>query len=306
MPSLIRTRRQSAVCALAILLSLVIEKLPAQQPPTPPRNTIKDRGALKVASLKFDNFLGVVSSSIEVKSGDELGMKFSIDGYSREEHKDEAGRPEYNVNLTYGIDVRDPEGKPLQPADAGRIQTILSLQDDAWKPSVEWSVRVPETAPTGRYSVAIKVHDEIGQQTIEEMAFFRVRGQSLKTSGEFEIVGVEFAPSDKGPWRPIWYFESRAPIYVRYKIAGYAVGPDRQIQVEQDWAVLDTNGKAVINQPSAKIEESRGFYSPRFIQSYFSITLRDASPGDYKVKIDARDRVGNKSATAEARFVLRP
>ena len=268
--------------------------------------TVKDKGALKVADLRFDNFLGIVSANLEVQAGDEAGMKFSLEGFSREEGKDETGRPEYRVQLNWSIDIQDSEGQQLQPETAGKVQTILSMQDDGWRPGIEWSVRVPETAPAGSYPVRIRVTDEIGKVSIEHTATLRVRRQAVKTSGQFEILGVEFAPSDKGPWRPIWYFELRSPVYVRYKIAGYSVSPEKQISVEQDWAVVDAEGAEVISQPSATLEESRGYYTPRFIQSYFSLSLRDPQPGDYKVRIEARDNIGEQTTTAEARFVLRP
>ncbi len=268
--------------------------------------TVLDQGTLKITEVKFDNFLGVVASNLEVKAGDEAGMKFRIENYSKLEGKDDTGRPEYRVQLDYTIDIQDPSGVPLQPTVTGQVQTLLGTQDDGWRPTVEWSVRIPETAPTGRYPVLIRLTDRIGNQTIEHTSALRVRGQAVKTSGNFEIVQLEFAPDDDGPWRPLWYYELKAPIYVRYKIAGYAVSPEKQITVEQDWVVLDAEGKEILRQPAATQEDSRGFYPPRFIQSYFSITLRDPYPGEYKIHIDARDAVGNQSASAEARFVLRP
>src|SRR5690242_4876897 len=81
---------------------------------------VKDQGMLKVADLRFDNYLGVVSSNLEVKSGDEAGMKFFVEGFSREERKDESGRPEYRIQLSYSIDITDPEGKSLQPTTSGK------------------------------------------------------------------------------------------------------------------------------------------------------------------------------------------
>lgn len=277
-----------------------------QNPAGAPEGVVRDSGTLKVADLRFDNFLGIVSANLEVRAGDEAGLKFFLEGYSRDEDKDDAGRPVYRVHLSYVIDITDPEGKPLQPETEGRIQTLLGTQDDGWRPSVEWSVRVPSTAPSGKYPIRIRVTDHIGEQAIEYSAGLRVRGEALKTSGRFEVIEVEFAPSDRGPWRPIWYFELWSPVYVRYKIAGFTVAPDRQISVEQDWAVIDAEGQEVISKLAAMVEESRGFYPPRFIQSFFSISLREPQPGDYRVRIDARDNLGNQLATAEGRFVLRP
>jgi hypothetical protein len=267
---------------------------------------VRDKGVLAVTDLRFDNFLGVVSPKLEVKSGDEAGMKFFVEGFSRQEQKDDSGRPEYRVQLSYSIDITDPEGKSVQPTTTGKVETLLGIQDEAWRPGVEWSVRIPETAPSGAYPVVIRLLDEIGHQAIEHTATLRVRGISIKTSGQFEIAQVEFAPTDNGPWRPIWYFDSGSPVFVRYNIIGYTVSPDKQISVEQDWALIDEEGKEVIRQPAAMVEESRAYYPPRFIQSYFSVSLRDPLPGPYKIRIDARDKVGDQACSAEARFVLRP
>jgi len=296
-------RRKIFFVTLSLAASLFLIESFGLRSQTP---TVKDNGLLKVADLRFDNFLGVVSPNLEIKSGDEAGMKFFLEGFSREERTDEAGRPEYRVQLTYSIDIQDPEGQPLQPTTSGKVQTLLGLQDEVWRPGIEWSVRIPETAPSGRYPVLIRIVDEIGEQHVEHTAMLRVRGSALKSSGQFEILQVEFAPSDNGPWRPIWYFDSGSPVFVRYKLAGYAVSPENQIVVAQDWAVLDAEDKEVISQPEAVVEDSRGYYPPRFIQSYFSISLRDPRPGSYKIRIDAYDKIGDKTASAEARFVLRP
>lgn len=268
--------------------------------------TVKDDGALKVVEVRFDDFLGTVASSLEVKAGDEAGMKFRVEGFSRLEGKNDSGYPEDRVHLDYYIDIRDPLGVPLQPAVSGQVQTLLGPQDADWRPSVEWSARIPATAPPGRYPILIRIDDRIGHQSIEHTATLRVRGQSIKPAASLEIMQVEFAPSDDGPWRPVWYYTPGASVYVRYKVAGYQVADNKQVHVEQDWAVLDAGAQEIVSSPNATTENSRGFYPPRFLQSYFSITLRDSQPGEYKVRIGARDRVGGQSATAEARFVLRP
>ena len=74
--------------------------------------TVRDKGALAVADLRFDNYLGIVSTNLEARAGDEAGMKFFVEGFSREERKDEGGRPEYSVHLKYSINISDPAGKP--------------------------------------------------------------------------------------------------------------------------------------------------------------------------------------------------
>ena len=232
-------------------------------------------------------------------------MKFFVEGYSREELKDSAGRPEYRVHLKYSIRITDPEGKSLQPDKLGEVNTVLSMQDDGWRPNVDWTVKMPTTAPPGRYPIHIEVTDEIGRQRVEYAADLRVNGPSIKTSGKLDILNIEFAPSDRGPWRPIWYFELRSPVYVRYKVAGYSVSSDKRVIVQQDWTVLNADGEEVLSKQPALVEDSQAYYPPKFIQGYFSLSLRDPEPGDYKIRIEARDEIGGSAASAEARFVLR-
>jgi hypothetical protein len=277
-------------------------QLPSGNDSTP---TVKDKGQLQVADLRFDNYLGIVSAKLEVRAGDEAGMKFFVEGYSREELKDSAGRPEYRVHLKYSIRITDPEGKSLQPDKLGEVNTVLSMQDDGWRPNVDWTVKMPTTAPPGRYPIHIEVTDEIGRQRVEYAADLRVNGPSIKTSGKLDILNIEFAPSDRGPWRPIWYFELRSPVYVRYKVAGYSVSSDKRVIVQQDWTVLNADGEEVLSKIPALVEDSQAYYPPKFIQGYFSLSLRDPEPGDYKIRIEARDEIGGSAASAEARFVLR-
>lgn len=304
-----RSRRFYAAVTLALVCALLtglLDPPDASAQAAESDSTVLDKGTLRLANLRFDNFLGIISASLEVRAGQEAGIKFFVEGFSREERMDSTGRPEYRVQLDYSIEIQDPEGVLLQPATTGEVETVLSMKDDDWRPSVEWSIRVPETAPTGRYPVVIRVNDRIGGVSIREQAALRVHGLTLKRAGGFEILGLEFAPSEDGPWRPIWYFELRSPVYVRYRLTGFAADAQKRIQVDQDWTVVNEEGEEVISKPAAISDESADFYVPRYIQSQFSISLRDPEPGDYRVRVDAHDRISGESATAEARFVLRP
>ncbi|MBI4442104.1 MAG: hypothetical protein HY649_01870, partial [Acidobacteria bacterium] len=169
-----------------------------------------------------------------------------------------------------------------------------------------WSVSIPSYAPAGDYQIHLQVRDLLDEQESNTSATFRVVGEQLRAAPTLEVQGVEYALAEAGPWFRQRYFALREPVHVRYRVGGFAVSPDKEIWVEQDWQVLDENQLVIVNQENAVVEKQQRFYPPRFLATRFQVRLDDPKPGPYTLRITVRDRIAQQSISLDSTFFLRP
>jgi len=266
----------------------------------------KQNRGLKIADVLFEDASGATSERWQMKPGEEVALSFRIEGFGRQETKNREGLREERVSLRYQIELRDSQGVPVEPPKSGEIVTSLSLQDAEWRPKINFVAKVPDSAPGGNYTVRIQLNDLIAHRDIERLVPFRVLAQNLPTAESLQISQIEYADSDRGPWNPERYFSAAETIWVRFKVSGYRVSPEKQVWVEQDWTVLDADGKVVVTQSNASEENERSFYPPRFLATAFTLRLMQPRPGKYTLRIAARDRIGEQNITADSDFYIRP
>jgi hypothetical protein len=264
------------------------------------------QSGLRIVDVMFEDMEGWTAPRVELKAGAQAVMTFRVEGFERKEGKNEAGYPEETVHLKYDIELRDPAGILVEPLFLSEEATKLGPQDEKWRPLMRWSAKIPPWAPSGNYTVGIRVRDELGDQQAEHKATLRIAGEPITASDALQVQRVEFSRSESGPWATQRYFALSEPILVRYKITGFRTSSERKVWVEQDWSVVDAEGRVLISQENAAAEESEHFYPPKFFTTNFSLTLDDPKPGAYTLRIAVRDRIGEETATAEAQFNLRP
>ncbi|MBI4479786.1 MAG: hypothetical protein HY651_07155 [Acidobacteria bacterium] len=261
---------------------------------------------LKIVDVLFEDYEGWPSPRLELKAGGEAVLNFRVEGFERREGTSDAGYPESRVSMSYEIELRDPQGALVEPVKVGQVEQVLGQQDDKWRPLVRWSAMIPEWAPSGDYPILIRVEDKIGTQQAEGRATLQVRGQSIPAADTLRAEHLEFARSLDGPWTPQRYFALRDPVYVRFTVVGYRIASDQRVWVEQDWTVLDAEGKVLIHNDNAVEEQSQHFYPPRFLTTSFLVELENPKPGPYLLRIALRDRLGDQTYSQEAPFTLRP
>ena len=298
-------RKPSIVCndpaRIALLLFLVLFTIPsigiwAQKP----------GGELKIVEVLFEDYNGGYSSRWEMRAGEEVSLNFRVEGFRRLAIENQEGLHEEHVDLHYQIELRDPQGMLVTQEKQGDLVTTLGPRDEKWRPMIDWSAQVPASAPGGIYSVRIQVTDRIANRESVRNVSFRVRGDPIAASNNLQIVQLEYANSEGGPWNPERYFALHEPIWVRYKVVGYGVSPEKQVWVEHDWTVLDDSGKVIVTQENASVEKQQNSYPPRFLATIFSVGLENPKPGKYLLRIELRDRIGEQTATYESSFFLRP
>jgi len=190
--------------------------------------------------------------------------------------------------------------------ESGEIDTILGPRDEEWRPKINWTATVPASAPGGDYSFLVKVTDQAGGESAEKQVTLPVQGESIPPVSGLEIVELEYAPSERGPWSPTRYFTPADRVWARYKVAGFRVSPQNQVWVEQDLSVSDAAGNLITSQANAAVAKEQSFYPPRFIPTIFDLRLEDPRPGEYTLRIDVRDLIGSQSVAMESSFFLRP
>jgi hypothetical protein len=277
---------------------------PPSSAQTPSRK--QQNSGLRLTDVFFEDFHGAPTARWEMRPGEEVVLNFRIDGFGRQEALNKDGLREQRVHLTYEITLHDPQGNPVAPAQSDNIETALTPQDAEWRPKIRWSARVPSAVPGGTYTIAIHVNDLIAKRKMEKAVPFRVIGPNDTAGETLQISQVEYSNSERGPWNPERYFAPSETIWVRYRITGFRVSPEKQVWVEQDWTVLDESGKAVVSQLNAAVTNESNFYPPRFLPTTFTLNLQNAKPGKYTLRIVARDQVSGESVTADSDFYIRP
>ena len=261
---------------------------------------------LEIAEVLFEDYDGWIGPRFDVEAGGNVVLSFRVEGLRRLPVRTGSGLREHRVHLSHHVELRDPLGVLVAPGQEGEIDTILGPRDEEWKPKINWSATVPSSAPDGDYHVEIRVTDQIAERDTSRNVTFRVRGEAVRPSETLEIQRLEYARSERGPWFSSRTFSIADRIWARYKIVGYRVSPENQVWVEQDLAVLDAEDNAVVSQINASVQRDQSFYPPRFLPTVFEVELEDPQPGEYRLQVNIRDRIGQQSSFVESKFSLRP
>ena len=263
---------------------------------------------LQIVGVLFAGFRGEPSAHFSMPAGGEVTLTFQVEGFQRQRGESRSGLWEWEeqVHLTYEVELRDPKGQLVQPQEEGAVKTSLSPRDQQWQPRIHWSALVPASAPSGDYKIHILVIDQLSDRQTTHLALFRVLGESIQPANSLQVEQLEYASSAGGPWFPRRFFAPPDTIQVRYKVAGFRVSPTKEIWVEQDWTVLDSEGNVVVSQSNATVEKRQSFYPPRFLSTTFDVKLQDPAPGEYTLRIGVRDRNGQQETAYESTFTIRP
>jgi hypothetical protein len=259
----------------------------------------------RITDVLFEDYSGALFSRWQMKPGEEVALSFRVESFRRQEQLDKEGLREDRVELHYQIELRDPEGVPVAPEQSDDVNTTLRPQDGDWRPKINWMAKVPPTAPGGEYSVRIMVRDGIAQKDAERKVQFRVVGPRLVAPDTLVVRQLEYSNSERGPWSRERYFAPSETIWVRYQVAGYGLSSEKQVSVEEDWTVLDADGKIIATKPVAMAEDQQNFYPPHFLTAEFSLNLQTPKPGKYTLRIGVRDKIRGQSAVFDSDFFLR-
>lgn len=294
------------IALLILCFAVFFSPVVAAEQQADPELKEEQQEELEIAEVLFEDYDGWIGPRLDVEAGSNVALSFRVEGLRRLPVRTGSGLREHRVHLSHYVELRDPLGVLVAPGEEGEIDTILGPRDEEWKPKINWSATVPSSAPGGDYQVEIRVTDRIAERDTRRRVTFRVRGEAIRPSDTLEIQRLEYARSERGPWFPSRTFSIADRIWARYKIVGYRVSPENQVWVEQDLAVLDAEDQVVISQLNASVLRDQSFYPPRFLPTVFEVELEDPQPGEYRLQVNVRDRIGQQSSFIESKFFLRP
>lgn len=252
---------------------------------------------LAIVDAYFEDYDRTLVREQQLRSGDTLYVTFHIAGYRPDD--------QHRVRLSYQIDCFDPQNVRLAETFSEKIEQTLAPEDEKWRPKINWSLGIPAFAPSGEYHVAIQVRDEIAGQEARHQMTFRVQGEAVEPSAALAVRNFEFADTEDGKPKTSPIYSRGSALWARFRVLGFRISDDKQISVEEDLGVLDAEGKVLFSKPQAAVEKYRMFYPPRFLTAAFNLELkRDLRPGEYTIRLDVRDLLGEQNTRFETKFTV--
>jgi hypothetical protein len=228
-------------------------------------------------------------------AGETLFFRFGVVNY-----KISTGK----VQIAGHAQALDPKGVSIAARDDIAIATTLSEEDKDWKPRLHSQFQVPPIARAGIYRIRFEATDEQTHQSSSAEATFTVEGNDVPPSPALVIRNIGFyrTQDDETPLKLAAYRPGDT-VWVRFDATGYKYGDQNAIDVAYDVAVANSEGKQLFAQENAAVEKSQAYYPQPWVPGAFSLTLQpNMSPGNYSVKVTARDGIGNQTVTEKAQF----
>jgi len=208
------------------------------------------------------------------------------------------------VQLSYRIEVADPEGVPVVEPKAGQVATTLTSQDKDWLPRVRHEFIIPPHALGGRFRVTAVVKDGVTGQEARAETALPVASRAVDVSGPLAVRSLRFfkGEDDRNPLTDPVY-RAGDSLSARFDVVGFTRGEKNRIRVSYGVAVAAASGKVLFSEPEAAVEEDAPFYPKRYVPGEAGLTVRPGTAaGTYTLIITARDEIGGGSTEARGTF----
>ena len=239
-----------------------------------------------------------ISSSYRYVAGEVLYLSYRVSGYTV---KDDT------IDLRWQMYLTDPDGLLLAPIEDGAFKVEVSFNDKDWLPKVDHAIPLPPQLYTGDYVIHLRVSDEKARATVEQTVPFRVRGRTKEKLEGIQLRGLRFyrGEDDPTPLDPVSYHPG-ATVWARFEMAGYQIGEKNAYDVEYGLAVYRPSRELLYEQAVAADEHDTPFYPKLWLMGGFSLSLgADLSPGEYTVKVQARDKLAKTTGEQSATFQVK-
>lgn len=227
------------------------------------------------------------------RAGETVYLTFLLSGYGRSSDEEAP-----KVNLSYNIEVADPQGLAVAEPKFGKVEAVLAPEDKKWLPKVRYQVTIPEDPSAGTYEIRVRAKDEISNEESAQRVSFAVAGEPAESSGELAVHRFRYLPA--GGERPIETVRAGDAFDARFMLTGYKLGPKNKYSVKYGVAFVDEAGKPVFANPNAASIVGESFYPRRHLPAGMSLKLDSkVQPGRYRLKIDVEDLLGGLKMSQE-------
>ncbi len=230
--------------------------------------------------------------------GEVIFFSFQVEGYRVS--------PQSRISLDTKMEAFDPHGVPIAPPMTSKVEAELTPEDKEWRPKVQHDLAIPPLAPSGDYRIAVSVTDNLVKATASKEFAFEVRGHDVEPSPTLTIRNFHFyrGEEDQEPLaKPV--YRPGDPVWMRFDIAGYKLGPSNAVDVSYGIALIAASGNVLWSNPQAAVEQSRSFYPKPYVPASGSISLgKDIRPGDYTIVVNCQDSIGNQHYEMKQNFTV--
>jgi len=254
------------------------------------------------AALKADNPVaaqfedGPPLGALRLVPGEVVYFSFIAENFK----KSDTGK----VELTGHVQVFDPRGISIFPAEEIPLVTTLSAEDKNWKPKFRAAVAIPPIAMPGAYKVKFAVTDEQSHQSASGEASFDVEAKFVAPSGILAVRELNFYRNQEDTTALITpSYRAGDTVWVKFYIMGYQYGEQNSIDASYDVELLEPDGTSIMKKEDAAMEKSTAYYPQPYIPGLFNLTLKSTMTHNvYTLVITAHDAVGNQTAVAKSKF----
>ncbi len=288
--SLIVTDKLLRIAMVLALTSALAARLLFAQSSTAPRVL----RVINPVSAQFED--GPPLGMLRLVPGEIVYFSFSVENFRKSD--------EGKVELTGHVQVLDPTGIPIYPAEEVPVLTTLSPEDKDWKPKLRAAVAIPPIAPPGIYKVKYDVTDDQSHETAAGEATFGVEAKFVAPSGILAVRELNcFRNQDDTTPLITPVYKAGDMVWVKFYITGFKYGEQNSIDASYDVEVLNPDGTSLMKKEDAAMEKSSAYYPQPYIPGLFNLTLKPTmAQRIYTVVITAHDNVGNQTSTAKLKF----
>jgi hypothetical protein len=242
------------------------------------------------------------------RAGELAYGSFFVRGFARKS-TGEANSEDTLLALSYEVKVTDPEGTPIQAPQTGKLRDTIRTEDKNkdWTPKVRFMVTMPPAPPSGTYRIDLRVTDELGGKEAREQIPFEVKGYNAPRVSELTVANFAFQRTERVNEGPLANpaFKVNETVWVRFDVAGFALGEKNRYDVALGLAVLDATGKVLFEQPGAAELAEAPEYPKRAVPGALSVKIAPGTgKAEYQFRVTVTDRTSGKTAEKTGRFTV--
>jgi hypothetical protein len=108
---------------------------------------------------------------------------------------------------------------------------------------------------------------------------------------------------DSAPPLAVASYRPGDPVWARFEIAGYKLGPGNQREVSYTVTVVGPGGRVLLAPGEPSVDKGSSFYPVKYVPCVISLNLQpNIRPDEYTILITAQDRIGNRTYESKQTF----
>src|SRR5262249_9431021 len=148
------------------------------------------------------------------------------------------------------------------------------------------SVLVPPLAESGVYKMRFSAKDELSGATASAEATFEVKGHVVERSDTLIVRNFRFyrMEDESAPPLTVASYRPGDPVWARFDITGYKMGPGNQREVAYTVTVMGAGGRVLLAPREPEVDKGASFYPMKYVPCVISLNLQPTiRPDEYTI-----------------------